>query len=80
MLVSLALEAEKNGNHHHANSKRQRTPYHGCAAADSIDEERREEAAENEHDLNAAADDHGQVMTQADVPAENSGDKVSGWR
>lgn len=80
MLVFLALEAEKNRNHHHADPKRKRTPHHGCAAANPIDEESREEAAENEHDLNAAANDHGEIMTQADVLAENGGDEVSEWR
>lgn len=72
-----SLEAEQNRDHHHAEPERQGTPDHGCAAADSVDEEGWEEAAEDEHDLDTAADDEGEVVGETDVVGEDGWDEVA---
>lgn len=77
VLVRLALEAQQDRHHHHAHAQPERPPHHGLAAADAVDEEGREEAADHEHDLHAAADDHGEVLAEADVGAEHGGDEVA---
>lgn len=67
MLIRLPLETKQNSHHHHADTQSKRSPHHGLAAADAVDENSGEEGAEDEHDLDAAADDLGEVFGKADV-------------
>lgn len=76
MLVRLPLKAKQDEYHHHADAQSEGSPHHGLAAADAVDEDGGEETADDEHDLDAAADDLGEVFAEADVGVEDGRDEV----
>ena len=67
MLNSRPLEAQQNRNHHHAYPEREAAHHHRQPPPKTIGVQSWIEGADNEHRLDAAAEDQRQIPRQADV-------------
>lgn len=76
LFLRSTLEGKKNGDHHHREAKTCGTPEHRLATTDFVGVKGRVEGAEDEHALDAAADDEGEIASQTDVEFEGGGDVV----